>query len=1081
MYALVRIALQRPYTFVVFALLILIGGTLSALRMPTDIFPDIPIPVISVVWQYAGLPPDQMTGRIMTPFERALTTTVNDIEHIEGISYTTYGVIKIFFQPSADIRTANSQVTAVAQTLLRNLPTGTTPPLILNYNASTVPIIQLALSGKGMSEQALSDVGTNFIRTQLITVPGASVPLPYGGKTREMQIDLNPSALQERGLSGGDVAAALATQNLVLPAGTQKIGKFEYTMQLNSSANDVEELANLPVKVVNGATIYLRDVAHVRDGYPPQTNIVHVDGARSVLLTVEKTGSASTLAIIQGIKAKMAELKAGLPAALVATPIGDQSVFVTAAISSVVREGVIAAALTSLMILLFLGSWRSTLIIATSIPLAILGSITTLSMLGQTLNIMTLGGLALAVGILVDDATVTIENINYHLEQGKDVEPAVLDGAHQIATPAFVSTLCICIAFVPMFFLPGVAGFLFQPLAEAVIFAMIFSFILSRTLVPTMANYLLHRHESPANVDGTDSTPVSRNPLARFQRNFEQGFERFRTRYHGLLQLALAHRRVFVSGFLAFVLVSFLLVPMLGRNFFPAVDSGQILMHVRLEIGTRVEDSANTFGKIQRAIREIIPPAQLGTVVGNIGMPVSGINLSYNNTGTIGEQDGDIQISLNPGHRPTTEYVNKLREVLPVRFPGVSFAFLPADIVSQILNFGAPAPIDLQVRGANLAANFTYADQLLRRIRLIPGVADARVQQSQNDPAFNVDVDRARAQYVGLTEQDVTNGLLVSLAGTSQVAPTFWLNPKNGVTYPIVLQTPQYQIDSLSELKNLPISPPTTTPTASRVSPVFQVSTVPQVLGGVANITRTTANAVVSQYDIQPMVQIYATTQGRDLGAVAADVNKIIAETAKDVPKGSTVALLGLVQTMNGAFAGLLFGLLGAIVLIYLLIVVNFQSWSDPFVIITALPAAVAGIVWMLFTTGTTLSVPALTGAIMCMGVATANSVLVISFARERLDELGDPIAAALEAGFVRFRPVLMTALAMVIGMVPMALGLGEGGEQNAPLGRAVIGGLCFATVSTLIFVPVVFSIAHRNYRRAAAPTPAIGGEPHVA
>jgi multidrug efflux pump subunit AcrB len=1066
MLALVQIALRRPYTFVVLALLILIAGTLSALRTPTDIFPDIQIPVISVVWQYTGLPPDQMNGRIMTPFERALTTTVNNIEHIEGVSYAGFGVVKIFFQPHADINTANAQVTSVSQTQLKLMPAGITPPLVLNFSASTVPIIQLALSGKGMSEQTLSDLGTNMIRTQLITVPGASLPLPFGGKTREVQIDLDPAALQARGLSGQDVALALATQNLILPAGTQKIGKFEYTMQLNNSPTDISELADLPIKAVNGAIIYLRDVAHVRDGYPPQTNIVHVDGGRSVLLTVEKSGATSTLAIIQGIKAKMAELGAILPAALVVAPIGDQSVFVTGAISSVVREGVIAAALTSLMVLLFLGSWRSTVIIATSIPLAILGSITALSFLGETLNIMTLGGLALAVGILVDDATVTIENINWHLEQGKEVEPAILDGAKQIVTPAFVSLLCICIAFVPMFFLQGIARFLFVPMAEAVIFAMISSFILSRTLVPTMAKYLLRRHFSHAEANGEDSARPSRNPLVRFQRDFEKRFERVREHYHGLLQLALSHRRVFVIGFLAVVLASFLLVPMLGRNFFPAVDSGQILMHARLQVGTRVEDSANVFGKIQNAIREIIPPAELGTLVDNVGMPVSGINLAYNNTGTIGSQDGDIQISLNPGHRPSAEYVQKLREVLPVRFPGATFSFLPADIVSQILNFGSPAPIDMQVRGPDLAANFRYANELLRRIRLVPGVADARIQESPSNPGFNVDVDRARAQYVGLTERDVTNSLLVMLAGSSQVAPTFWLDPKSGVQYPIVMQTPQYQIDSLSTLQNLPITATTTA--------------VPQVLGGVASIGRMTSNAVVSQYNIQPMVQIYATTQGRDLGAVAADVNNVLKETAKDVPKGSTVALLGQVQTMNSAFAGLLFGLLGAIVLIYLLIVINFQSWSDPFVIISALPAALAGIAWMLFATATTLSVPALTGAIMCMGVATANSVLVISFARERLEELGDPVAAALEAGFVRFRPVLMTALAMIIGMAPMALGLGEGGEQNAPLGRAVIGGLAFATLATLIFVPVIFSIAHRKHGRSAAPSFAIG-EPHVA
>ena len=1059
MLALVRIALRRPYTFVVLALLILIFGTLAALRTPTDIFPDIQIPVISVVWQYTGLPPDQMNGRIMTPFERALTTTVNDIEHIEGVSYAGFGVVKIYFQPTADIRTANAQVTSVSQTQLKLMPAGITPPLVLNYSASTVPIIQLALAGKGLSEQTLSDLGTNMIRTQLITVPGASLPLPFGGKTREVQIDLDPAALQARGLSGQDVALALATQNLVLPAGTQKIGKFEYTMQLNNSPTDISGLGDLPIKAVNGAMIYLRDVAQVRDGYPPQTNIVHVDGGRSVLLIVEKSGATSTLAIIQGIKAKMAQLKAVLPAALTVAPIGDQSVFVTGAISSVVREGVIAAALTSLMILLFLGSWRSTLIIATSIPLAVLGSVTALSVLGETLNIMTLGGLALAVGILVDDATVTIENINWHLEQGKDVEPAILDGARQIVTPAFVSLLCICIAFVPMFFLQGIARFLFIPMAEAVIFAMVSSFILSRTLVPTMAKYLLRPHASHA-------ARESRNPLVRFQRGFETRFARARDHYHALLQLALSHRRVFIVGFVGVVLASFLLVPLLGRNFFPAVDSGQILMHVRLQVGTRVEDSATVFAAIEKAIRRVIPPAELGTLVDNIGMPVSGINLSYNNTGTIGTQDGDIQIALQPVHRPTAEYVKTLREQLPARFPGATFSFLPADIVSQILNFGSPAPIDLQVRGPDLAADFRYAAELLRRIRLVPGVADARIQESPSNPGFNINVDRAQAQYLGLTERDVTNSLLVMLAGSSQVAPTFWLDPQNGVQYPIVMQEPQYRVDTLSELQNLPISATTTA--------------VPQVLGAVASVSRNASNAVVSQYNIQSMVQIYATTQGRDLGAVAADISKILDDTAHEAPKGSTIALLGQVQTMNSAFAGLLFGLLGAIVLIYLLIVVNFQSWSDPFVIVCALPAALAGIVWMLFATGTTLSVPALTGAIMCMGVATANSVLVVSFARERLEELGDPVAAALEAGFVRFRPVLMTALAMIIGMAPMALALGEGGEQNAPLGRAVIGGLACATVATLVFVPVVFSLVHRKYSRDVAPS-AIIGEPHVA
>jgi len=1047
MQELVRIALRRPYTFAVLAALILMAGILAIVRTPTDIFPEIKVPVVAVVWQYSGLPPDQMSGRILTPSERGLTTTVNDIEHIESVAYAGVGVIKVFFQPGADIRTANSQVVAQSQSVLKQLPPGTTPPLVLNYNASTVPIIQLALAGNGLSEQTLSDLGNNFIRTQLITVAGAAVPPAFGGKTREVQIDLQPAALQARGMSGEDVALALATQNLVLPAGTQKIGKFEYTMQLNSAPGDIQGIADLPVKEVDGATVYLRDVANVRDGSPPQTNIVHVNGARSVLLTVEKGGSVSTLAIIRGIRNKIAQLGGSLPAGLQISPIADQSVFVSAAISSVVRESVIAAALTSLMILLFLGSWRSTLIIATSIPLAILAAVTTLSVLGETMNIMTLGGLALAVGILVDDATVTIENINMHLEQGSDVEPAILDGAGEIATPAFVSTLCICIAFVPMFLLPGVAGFLFVPMAEAVIFAMLFSFLLSRTLVPTMAKYLLRRIA----VHGE-----STNPLVRMQREFENGFESLRRRYRALLEVIIRRRAVFVPVFLSAVFASFVLIPFLGRNFFPDVDSGQILMHVRLQVGTRVEDSAADFGRIQKVIREVIPPAEIDTLVDNIGMPVSGINLAYNNTGTIGEQDGDVQISLKPGHAPSAGYVDQLRRVLPQQFPGATFSFLPADIVSQILNFGAPAPIDIQVRGANLSANYDYANRLLRRVRLIPGVADARIQQSQSDPGFRINVDRARAQFVGLTEQNVTNSLLVMLAGNSQVQPTFWLNPANGVQYPIVMQAPQYEINSLSDLRNVPISSAAT------------VGHAPQVLGGVANIERGSFNAAIAQYDIQPAVQIFATTHHRDLGSVASDIQRAIAATSGDVPKGSNVALLGLVQTMNSSYAGLLLGLLGSIVLIYMLIVVNFQSWSDPFVIVAALPAALAGIVWMLFTTGTTLSVPALTGAIMCMGVATSNSVLVITFARERLTELKDPIAAAVEAGFTRFRPVLMTALAMVIGMIPMALGLGAGGEQNAPLGRAVIGGLAFATVTTLFFVPIAFSIVHR---RVPCPT----------
>ena len=1068
MLGIVRIALTRPYTFVVLALLILIIGPLSALRTPTDIFPDIKIPVISVVWQYTGLPPDQMAGRIASPFERVLTTTVNDVEHIEAQSIAGFGVIKIFFQPTVDIRTANAQVTAVAQTLLRQLPPGITPPLILNYNASTVPIIQLALSGKGLSEQNLGDLGINAVRPVLTSVAGASIPYPFGGKTRQVQIDIDPAALQARGLSAQDVANALAAQNLIVPVGTQKIGEYEYTLQLNNAPSDIRALGDLPVRTVNGTTVYIRDVAHVRDGNPPQTNIVHVDGSRSVLMTVLKNGSASTLAIIEGVKQKLKDAKDSFPDTLEIAPIGDQSIFVRAAIGGVAKEGIIAAALTSLMILLFLGSWRSTVIIATSIPLAILGSIAALSAVGETLNIMTLGGLALAVGILVDDATVTIENINWHLEHGKDVETAIMDGARQIVTPAFVSLLCICIVFVPMFFLQGVARFLFVPMAEAVMFAMICSFILSRTLVPTMAKYLLKPHAPHTDEHGTAaSLPPSRNPLVRFQRGFEARFERVRTAYHDLLAMAMEHRKAFVTGFLAFVVASFALVPFLGRNFFPSVDAGQILMHVRAPIGTRVEESATLFANVQAAVRRIVPPEELGTVVDNIGQSISGINTAYNNTGTTGSWDGDIQITLNEGHRPTADYVQRMREELPRQFPGVTFSFPPADIISQILNFGSPAPIDLQIRGNNLPQNFAFANKLLREIRRVPGVADARIQQSQANPTFAVDVDRTRAQLLGVTERDVTNSLVVNLAGSSQVAPTFWLNPQNQISYPIVMQTPQYKLDSLSSLENIPV-----TSSGGGSS---------QLLGGLATITRGASNAVVSQYNIQPMVEIFATTQGRDLGAVAADIQKIVAAHAKELPKGSSTALLGQVQTMNSAFSGLLFGLIGAAVLIYLLIVVNFQSWSDPFVIITALPAALAGIVWMLFATHTTLSVPALTGAIMCMGVATANSILVVSFCRERLAEHGDAHLAALEAGFVRFRPVLMTALAMIIGMAPMALGLGEGGEQNAPLGRAVIGGLIFATVATLFFVPVVFRIIHARHGRAPDPA-SVSGEPvHVA
>jgi len=1062
----VGLAIKRPYTFVVMALLLLILGPLAALKTPTDIFPEIRIPVIAVAWAYTGLPPDQMAGRISTLYQRVLTTTVNDIEHIEANSYAGVGIVKIFFHPGVNIAVANAQVTAISQVLIRQMPPGTLPPLIVNYNASTVPILQLALAGQGLSEQNLADIGLTQVRTPLVTVPGAAIPFPYGGKSRQVQIDLNLPELQARGLSAQDVAAALATQNIITPVGTQKIDSLEYTISLNNAAATIKDLGDLPIKNVNGAMVYIRDVANVHDGNAPQTNIVHVNGNRSVLMSVLKNGTTSTLAIVDGVLEKLKAIKPSLPEALTVKPINDQSLFVRAAIQGVAMEGLIAAALTSVMIFLFLGSWRSTIIIAVSIPLSIMGALVGLYALGETLNIMTLGGLALAVGILVDDATVTIENINWHLEQGKDVVTAILDGAEQIVAPAFVSLLCICIVFVPMFFLDGVSRFLFVPMALSVMLAMTFSFILSRTLVPTMAKFLLKPHAPHTDMHGNNTRlPPTRNPIMRFQRSFEAGFEKFRAGYKDLLQLSLAHRLPIVAGFMGFVLATFALVPYLGTNFFPDVDGGQILIHARVPVGTRVEETAARFARIEDAIRQVIPEQEIETLVDNIGLPPSWINLIYNNTGVIGSMDGDIQIALRKGHQPTADYVRELRKTLPEAFPDTVFSFPPADIVSQILNFGAPAPIEIQIRGANLQANFEYANVLLKEIRRIPGLADARIQQSAKSPVFEVNIDRTQAQNLGVTPRDVTNNMVVNLAGSSQVAPTFWLNPANGISYGVVMQTPQYNMDSLSDLSNLPVGN-----SANANQPV---------LGALATINRTTRNAVVSQYDIQPLVQINATTQDTDLGTVAREVKRVIAATEGAVPKGSKVVLLGQVRTMENAFSGLLWGLLGAVVLIYFLIVVNFQSWRDPFVIVSALPAALAGIVWMLFATRTSLSVPALTGAIMCMGVATANSVLVISFARERLEQLGDPIAAALDAGFVRFRPVLMTALAMMVGMVPMALGLGEGGEQNAPLGRAVIGGLMLATVATLVFVPLLFSMVH-NRDRAGSSASFSSGVSHV-
>ncbi len=1055
----VLIALRRPYTFVVLALLIAIFGTLSALRTPIDIFPNINIPVVSVVWTYSGLLPNDMSGRVIYYYERTLTSQVGDIEHIDSQSLDGYGVVKIFFQKKVDIAAALAQVTAASQTVLKLLPPGITPPYVLSYNAATVPILQLALSSKQLPQMKLFDLGQNFIRPQLATVAGAAVPSPYGGKILQAQVDLDQDAMQAHNVSADDVVNAISAQNLVLPAGDAKIGKFDWNVALNASPVLLDRINDLPVKKVNGTVIYIRDVAFVHDGSPPQTNLVRVNGSRAVLMTILKAGSASTLAVIDGIKSLLPRVEESLPSSLNLHAVGDQSVFVKAAVFGVIREAILAAALVGLMILLFLGSWRSTVIILIEIPLAILFSLTLLSWLGETINVMTLGGLALAVGILVDDGTVTIENINYHLEQGKEIEPAILDGAQQIVIPAFVTLLCLCIVFVPMFQLGGVAGYLFTPMAEAVVFALIGSFTLSRTLVPTMANYLM-RGGHGAHDSGPDSPPPrrTRNPLKRFQEGFEARFSRVRGAYRSLLLLALGRPKTFIAGFLVIVILSFGLEPFLGQNFFPTVDSGQILMHVRAQAGTRIEETARLFDLVEQTVRRTIPPDQLDNIVDNIGLPFSGINMAYQNTGTIGPEDGDALISLKENHGPTEAFVKQLRTTLPQKFPEATFSFLPADIVSQILNFGLPAPIDVRVIGNDQKANYAYATDLLKRIRTVPGVADLRIQQVFNYPQINVDVDRTLADEVGLKQRDVANSLLVTLSGSGQVKPNYWLNTQNGVSYPIVAQMPQYRIDSMSDLINVPIT--------------SSDATTSQYLGGLAKITPGPSPGVVSHYNVQPVIDIYGAVQERDLGSVSNDIERILNETHKDRPRGSRVLLSGQVDTMTSAYSQLYFGLAGAIVLIYLVIVVNFQSWLDPFIIITALPGALAGIVWMLFMTGTTLSVPALTGAIMCMGIATANSILLVSFAREGLTAGLDSASAALEAGFTRFRPVLMTALAMIIGMLPMAFALGEGGEQNAPLGRAVIGGLLVATLATLFFVPTVFSVLHGQRDRGPGDNP---------
>ncbi|HUK52507.1 MAG TPA: efflux RND transporter permease subunit [Candidatus Binatia bacterium] len=1040
---IVRLALRRPYTFVVCSILVLMLGVFVILVTPKDIFPNINIPVVSVLWSYDGLSAPEMANRIVFSSERSATTTVNDIEHIESQSLNGRALVKLFFQPNVKIDMAVAQVTAISQTILRGLPPGTTPPLVIVYSASSVPILQVGLSGKGMSEQQLFDLGVNTIRTRLVTVPGVAIPWPYGGKQRQVQVDLDFQALQSKGLSPLDVVNALGAQNLILPAGTTKIGPFEYNVELNGSPETVAELNDLPIKTSNGATIYIRDVAHVRDGFPPQTNIARVNGQRASLLTVLKAGSYSTLDIVSGVKNMLNSIASTVPPNLEMHPLADQSLFVRAAISGVVREAVIAACLTGLMILVFLGSWRSTLIIAISIPLSILCSIIVIGALGETINIMTLGGLALAVGILVDDATVEIENINRNLALGKETEQAILDGAQQIAVPAFVSTLSICIVFVPMFFLTGVARYLFVPLAEAVVFAMLASYLLSRTLVPTMAKFLLRGHVHEERLYDT----VGKNWLWRQQIRFEVAFERLRAGYHNLLDACIASKRAFALCFLGFCAASFALVPWLGEDFFPSVDSGQFKLHLRAHTGTRIEETANLCDQVEDAIREMIPLGEIESVIDNIGLPYSSINLSYSNSAPIGPSDADILVTLKPGHRPTDEYVHDLRMRLNERFPGVTFAFLPADIVSQILNFGLPAPIDIQVVGFNLDANRVFADQLLDRVKRVPGTVDLRVHQAFNAPKLDVTVDRTLASNVGYTQHDAASNLLISLSGSFQTSPTFWLDLKNGVSYNVTAQTPQYRVSSLQDLNNIPLA--------------GSGRSRPEILASLASIRRGQELGVVSHYDIAPVIDIFGSVQGRDLGGVSQEVTRIVEESRKELPRGTRLVVRGQINTMWSSFRGLLGGLVFSIVLVYLLIVINFQSWLDPMIIISALPAALAGIVWMLFVSQTTISVPALTGAIMCMGVATANSILVISFAKEQLragHEAGD---AALQAGYTRFRPVIMTALAMIIGMFPMAIGMGEGGEQNAPLGRAVIGGLIFATISTLFFVPVLFSWIH--------------------
>jgi CzcA family heavy metal efflux pump len=1030
------------------ALLIIILTPITILRTPVDIFPDINIPVISVVWNYAGLDPGEMADRIVTNSERGFTVTVNDVEHMESQSLSGMAVIKIFFRPGVNISMAMTQVTGMCQTVLRGLPAGTTPPLVITYSASTTPVVQLGLSSKTLPEQQLFDLGQNFLRTQLTTVPGAATPYPYGGKIRQVQVDLDIAKLQAYSLTPNDIVNAVSAQNLILPSGTTKIGPTEYDVEMNGTPRTIDELNDLPVKTSNSSTLYLRDVAHVRDGFAPQTNIVRQNGVRGVLMSMYKLGG-STLTVVDGIKAIVPKAAQQLPPELNIKALFDQSLFVRASIQGVLREGLTAACLTAAMILLFLGDWRPTVIIAVSIPLSIFVSVILLSALGETINIMTLGGLALAVGILVDDATVEIENIERNLAMGKEMKQAILDGASQIAVPAFVSTLCICIVFVPMFFLAGVARFLFVPMAEAVCFAMLASYLLSRTLIPTMVMFIMRGHEHRA-LEPT-------NVFAKFQRRFERGFDKFRAGYQQMLETTLENRRLFSVCFVIFCVLSLGLVFLLGQDFFPQVDAGLIRLHFRARPGLRVEETAKLCDEVEAVLRDTIPKNEMETMLDNIGVPYSGINLSYNNSGVIGTNDAEVLISLNPEHHhPTATYIRRLRRELPSRFPGVEFFFQPADIVSQILNFGLPAPIDIQIMGANMRSSYDIGQRIANKVKEIPGTADVHVQQMMSLPTLFLDMDRTRINQVGLTAQNVAQSVLVTLSGSFQTSPNFWLNPKNGVSYSIAVQSPQYKMTSLQDLMNTPVN--------------SSSAAGPQVLGNLVQMTPIARPAVVSHYSVQPVIDVYASTQGRDLGGVASDIMKTLKPFQDHLPRGTTMVVRGQVETMRSSFFGLGIGLLGAIVLVYLLIVVNFQSWLDPFIIITALPGALAGICWFLLITRTTLSVPSLTGAVMCMGVATANSILMVSFARDRMDMGVPPLQAAIEAGYTRMRPVIMTALAMIIGMVPMALGFGEGGEQNAPLGRAVIGGLLFATVATLFFVPSVFAIIHgRRHARLEA------------